>query len=323
MGLFYHQKPNISTQKLWLQLSIWVLIVSWHDQYVDCAVLTAVSPPTFRFLIRPLVLKSLSKTPLISCNRCFYLTATQRISVGSQICKREVKERLELQNLCPDHAMIRSELKYVIGVKVAGTVEWNRGPGTTRPNNRGFMSGPGNNPAKTQWVGYLAGFGTEPNRTAGQKPDRWRVTRTRCLQYFQTLPDPPAAKESALRLCKGILRYSWRHLQLWRCIQDGSSRIVKFWSSWDLCADLRETSRDALDRCAALWDTSSAASQLCGRLDAVFSHQWFIHNHKAFRLIIFIFVTVTRFATLWYGRHYVSLSLYRHRVKLAADGTRA
>jgi hypothetical protein len=38
--------------------------------------------------------------------------------------------------------------------------------------NRGFMSGPGNNPTKTMRFWFLAGFGTEPNRTAGHKPNR-------------------------------------------------------------------------------------------------------------------------------------------------------
>jgi len=68
---------------------------------------------------------------------------------------------------------------------------------------------------------------------------------TSASKYFQTLPDPPGAKQSALRLCKSILGCSWKHLQLWRCTQDAPARIVKFWSSWDLCADLRETSREA------------------------------------------------------------------------------
>jgi len=78
---------------------------------------------------------------------------------------------------------------------------------------------------------------------------------TGASKYIQTLPDPPGAKQSALRLCKSILRCSWKHLQLWRCIQDAPSRIVKFWSSWDLCADLRETSREA-----------ETAAPLCGIL---------------------------------------------------------
>ena len=34
--------------------------------------------------------------------------------------------------------------------KVVGTVIWNHGPVPTRPKHRGFMSGPGNNPAKTK-----------------------------------------------------------------------------------------------------------------------------------------------------------------------------
>jgi hypothetical protein len=45
--------------------------------------------------------------------------------------------------------------------------------------NRGLMSVPGDNPAKTTRFGFLAGKRTEPNRTARQNPDRWRVTRTR------------------------------------------------------------------------------------------------------------------------------------------------
>jgi hypothetical protein len=44
--------------------------------------------------------------------------AIQRIIVVSHISDREVKERVELYNLCTDHVMIRSELTYLIGVKV-------------------------------------------------------------------------------------------------------------------------------------------------------------------------------------------------------------
>jgi len=90
-----------------------------------------------------------------------------------------VKEQLKLHNLRTNHVMIRSELKYLIGAKVGGTAKWNRGAGTTRPKNRGFMSGPGNKPAKTKRVGFLAGIGTELNQTGCQNPDHWQVTRTR------------------------------------------------------------------------------------------------------------------------------------------------
>jgi len=73
--------------------------------------------------------------------------------------------------------------------------------------------------------------------------------------YFKMLPDSPRSKQCALRLCKSMLRCSWKHLQLWRCIQDTASRIVKFWSSQDDWADLWETSREA-----------ETAAQLCGIL---------------------------------------------------------
>jgi hypothetical protein len=50
-------------------------------------------------------------------------------------------------------------------------------------------------------------------------------------KYFQMLPDPPGAKQSALRLGNSILRCFLMHLKLWRWIQDALSRRVKFWSS--------------------------------------------------------------------------------------------
>jgi hypothetical protein len=68
---------------------------------------------------------------------------------------REVKEQVKLDNLRLEHVMIRSELRYLIGAKVAGTVIWNHGLGSTRPKNHGFMSGPGNNPALVTGFGLL------------------------------------------------------------------------------------------------------------------------------------------------------------------------
>ena len=97
-----------------------------------------------------------------------------------------------------------------------------------------------------------------------------------------------------------------------RILRDLTYRIVKFWSSGDLCADLQETSRAA-----------KTAALHCGRLRAVLSEQWFVHNHKAFYLIILVFVTVTRFAASTYGMHYWSVSKYVHLVDLATDGSRA
>jgi len=62
------------------------------------------------------------ENPGISVRICPEFTDTHRISVGSQICNREVKEQLDLHNLHTAHAIIRSELKYLIGAKDLGTV---------------------------------------------------------------------------------------------------------------------------------------------------------------------------------------------------------
>jgi len=60
--------------------------------------------------------------PLISLKMGTLFTASQWISVGSQIGQRQVKERPELQILRTDHVMIQWELKYLIGGKNVGTV---------------------------------------------------------------------------------------------------------------------------------------------------------------------------------------------------------
>jgi len=89
------------------------------------------------------------------------------------------------------------------------------------------------------------------------------VALTSASKYLQMLPGPPGALQSAPRQCKSILRT----LRAW------TIRIVKSWSSWDLRADLWETSRAA-----------ETTAQLCRRLGAVFSQQWFLgfYKHKAF-----------------------------------------
>jgi len=83
-------------------------------------------------------------------------------------------------------------------------------------------------------------------------------------------------------------------------LHDMTDWIVKFCSSWDLCADLRESSREVESTapiCGILWEQPNLLLHSCGTLGAVFSPQWVIHNHKSIHLIIFIFVTVTRIAT--------------------------
>ena len=63
LGRFSPQNPAFASPDVLLQLSIWVLILLWHDVYADCAVLAALSPPAFRFAIRQIFGELLSKTP--------------------------------------------------------------------------------------------------------------------------------------------------------------------------------------------------------------------------------------------------------------------
>jgi len=51
--------PLVPFLHLSLKLSIWVLIVSWHDQYVDCAFLAALSLPAVKFGIGPIFVELL------------------------------------------------------------------------------------------------------------------------------------------------------------------------------------------------------------------------------------------------------------------------
>jgi len=122
LGRFYQQKPGIATSQPWLQLSIWVLIVLWHDQYIDCAVLWAVSPPAFRYVIWPTFLESRSKIREFWLYLVLFFTATQPISVRLQIWMLEVKEFIIQHNLRTDHVTVQSELTYLIEAKAVGIV---------------------------------------------------------------------------------------------------------------------------------------------------------------------------------------------------------
>jgi hypothetical protein len=91
-----------------------------------------------------------------------------------------------------------------------------------------------------------------------------------------------------------------------RMLQDLTYRIVNF-----------EASETSVQICWRFREKLRPLRSFCERLGAAFSQQWFLHNYKAFRLIIFVFVTSC------YGIHYLSLSIYIHTVNLAADSTRA
>jgi len=63
------------------------MIVSQYDIYVKIAVLHALSPPLLHFAIQSIFIVSLQKTP----NFQGFLTATQRILVGSESGQEEMK----------------------------------------------------------------------------------------------------------------------------------------------------------------------------------------------------------------------------------------
>jgi len=77
---------------------------------------------------------------------------------------------------------------------------------------------------------------------------------TSASKYFEMLPDPLRTKESALRLCKSILRCSWNHLKLWRCIQDTSTFELQNSQILELLTSLRRSAGD-FKRC---WESSAA-----------------------------------------------------------------
>jgi hypothetical protein len=100
-------------QPLWLWFSITVLIVSWHDQYVHCAVSSALANPTIMLATRSMFITSLVNNTIFSVNfACF---ATEQILVESQIWPQEVEECVKMRNRYIDHILIWSDLRYLIG----------------------------------------------------------------------------------------------------------------------------------------------------------------------------------------------------------------
>ena len=90
------------------------------------------------------------ENPRISLRFGPFFTATQRISVGSQIWMPRVKELIILHNLRTDHVAVCSELTNLIGAKAVGTV--NLEPNQTKPQVKtrtaGRLPGP---VANTRW----------------------------------------------------------------------------------------------------------------------------------------------------------------------------
>jgi len=76
--------PSILAER-WPTLSIGVLIVSWHDLYVNCVVLFALSPHNFNFAIRPIFVESLWNNAQIASEICgFFITNLKARSESAQ-----------------------------------------------------------------------------------------------------------------------------------------------------------------------------------------------------------------------------------------------
>jgi len=117
-----------------------------------------------------------------------YSIAIRRILVWSHVWKGEVAERPTLHNLHTNDVLIQSELRHLIGAKVAGTIKCITSPGSTLPKINGFMSGHGTNPTKTENVWYLDGSGTELHRLSGPNLERRQVYWTHCSHYTCHMP---------------------------------------------------------------------------------------------------------------------------------------
>jgi len=155
--LYFGQFHNFANSKPLLQLSIWVLIISQYDIYVNNAVLDAISPHILHIAIWSIVVELLWNND----ENWVFFAMTQQILIGLQRGEQEVKEHANLHLLGIYHIVIWSELKYLTGAKVLSVPKWGPAVCWTRPNNHGFICSPGNNPAKT-------------------KQDCWRVTPTHC-----------------------------------------------------------------------------------------------------------------------------------------------
>jgi len=117
---FFGQFHIFANWEHWLQLSIWVLIISQYSIYVKDAVFDALLPPILQCAIQSLFIELLWH---YAKNEAFF-TVTRRMLIISQIEQLEVKEHLKLHLLHIYHIVIWSKLKYLIGAKVLSSWQW-------------------------------------------------------------------------------------------------------------------------------------------------------------------------------------------------------
>ena len=116
------------------------------------------------------------ESTLFSLKFCHYFTTTLRISVRLRIRKSGKSWTIYILTMSRYNQNSNTQLE----AKLQEPYTSDRGPVPTLSNTHCSVSSQGNKPAETKRVRFLAGSGTELNRTDGQNPDCWRVTRIGC-----------------------------------------------------------------------------------------------------------------------------------------------
>jgi len=93
--------------------------------------------------------------PQISLTVRPYFTATQRISVGSQVSMLEVKELIKLRNVRSQYVTIWSALKNFIAAKAVGTEELELWSGSNQATIPQFYYRTGSQPALGCWFRFI------------------------------------------------------------------------------------------------------------------------------------------------------------------------
>ena len=119
--------------ELWLQLSIWVLIVSQYDIYINDTVLHALSPPIPHFVIQTVFVMSLQKTAQFSA--IFHSNSTNVDQIAQWTIQGERASKTASFTYISYCDMIRTQiLSWSASSELAKLWNW--------PQNRGFGAVP-------------------------------------------------------------------------------------------------------------------------------------------------------------------------------------
>jgi hypothetical protein len=136
------------------------MIILWHDQYVYCAALCALSPPAFRFGVRPIFVELRSKTRnfrfkigLIS-HHVYNIGQIENVTAGGERAHRTSQSAYWL---CHDTICTQILNWNHIWGNVGETMKSNCDVIISLPKTPRFMSGLGNNPALSTKFVFLGG----------------------------------------------------------------------------------------------------------------------------------------------------------------------